>query len=204
MWIIINEDRYMFDNRKFRQNYDFFISYSKRKPQKQLYSLCEKILHRLKKIRDELSVKWQCVRGVETLSNNYYSSEIFTYFSGTSIWSKTIMLNEVLKSIRLFYRLTQTELANKLKVTKSQISEIEAGKKNVSQKIIEKYSKAFDIPISSIYLLNEQLENKEDSPQISKKIIDIFRWITSSEDEILPNNLKEKSSPKKSKEYDYV
>lgn len=118
---------------------------------------------------------------------NLYFFEISNYVGKKSSRSDTKMLNEVLKSIRLFHKLSQTDLANSIDVTKSQISEIEAGKKNVSRKILEKYSKKFDIPISSIFLLNEQLENREFSPKVSQKIIDIFKWI-SSEDEEIPNN----------------
>ncbi len=102
------------------------------------------------------------------------------------------MLNKSLKSIRLFNRLSQTDMADLIGVKKSQISEIESGRRAISQKTVEKYSIAFDIPVSSIYFLSEKLERK-DSNFISKKVLDIFEWISSDEPEAPNDTIHDKS-----------
>ncbi len=91
------------------------------------------------------------------------------------------MLNETLKSIRLFNKYSQTELARALGVSKSQISEIESGTRNPSSKVLKSYSEHFGMPLSSIYYLSEKLEKRDSAPYIAQKIIDIFKWITSDD-----------------------
>ena len=88
------------------------------------------------------------------------------------------MLNKVLKDIRTYHRYSQDELANQLNVSKSYISEIENGKKNVTMTILKKYEECFDIPSSSIIELSEKMENKEKLPKHKKLILDIYSWIT--------------------------
>jgi transcriptional regulator with XRE-family HTH domain len=53
------------------------------------------------------------------------------------------MINEALRLIRVFHDLKQFELADRLKVSKSHISEIESGNKTPSLDLIEKYSVMF-------------------------------------------------------------
>ncbi|HHY0612079.1 TPA: helix-turn-helix domain-containing protein [Vibrio parahaemolyticus] len=89
-----------------------------------------------------------------------------------------IMLHSALKSIRVFHRLSQIELAERLNVSKSYISEIESGKKNATMTIIEKYSEEFDIPMSSIIELSEKMENKNKLPRHKKLILEIINWAT--------------------------
>lgn len=86
------------------------------------------------------------------------------------------MLNDALKSIRVFHRLSQGDLANHLSVSKSYISEIETGKKNVTINILQKYEEYFDIPASSIVELSEKMENKKKLPKHKKLILDIISW----------------------------
>lgn len=70
------------------------------------------------------------------------------------------MIANALRLIRVFHDLKQIELADKMGVSKSYISEIEAGKKSPSIQLIEKYSEEFKIPVSSILFFSEQLEDK--------------------------------------------
>lgn len=60
------------------------------------------------------------------------------------------MINRALKTIRQFHGLTQAELALKLDMSKSYLSEIESGKKSVGYDLLEKYSELFDVPVSSL------------------------------------------------------
>lgn len=71
------------------------------------------------------------------------------------------MLSEALRLLRVFHDLKQNELADKLDVSKSYISEIEKGRRTPSLETIEKYSKYFRIPTSSILFFSEQIEDAQ-------------------------------------------
>jgi transcriptional regulator with XRE-family HTH domain len=94
------------------------------------------------------------------------------------------MLNEALKQIRLFHKLNQKELAEKLKVSKSYISEIESSKKSVSMDMLKKYSDVFSIPPSSLLLFSENLEAYSRSERIrlkcAKKVVNLMAWVNAS------------------------
>jgi transcriptional regulator with XRE-family HTH domain len=70
-----------------------------------------------------------------------------------------IVLSEALRLLRVFHDLKQNELAARLQVSKSFISELEKGARNPSLEVMERYSKEFKIPISSILFFSENLEN---------------------------------------------
>tara|TARA_R110000744_G_scaffold91972_1_gene178320 strand:- start:88 stop:375 length:288 start_codon:yes stop_codon:yes gene_type:complete len=53
----------------------------------------------------------------------------------------------------------QQDLADKLSVSKSYLSEIENGKKNPSMDIVERYSAVFSIPPSSIMFFAENVNS---------------------------------------------
>lgn len=67
------------------------------------------------------------------------------------------LINRALKTIRLYHNLKQTDLAESLNISRSYLSEIESGKKTVSFDILEKYSKKFNIPVSSLVFLSEEI-----------------------------------------------
>ena len=69
------------------------------------------------------------------------------------------MLSEALRLIRVFHDLKQGELAARLEISKSHLSEIEGGKKQPRIDLIERYSSEFGIPSSSILFFAENLEN---------------------------------------------
>lgn len=68
------------------------------------------------------------------------------------------MLGEALRLIRVYHDLKQKQAAERLGVSTSYISEVEKGTKTPTLDVIERYSKAFDIPISSIMFFSESLE----------------------------------------------
>jgi transcriptional regulator with XRE-family HTH domain len=96
------------------------------------------------------------------------------------------MLNKALRLIRVFNDLSQKELAEKLRISKSLISEIESGKKNPTLELLSKYSSLFEIPISSIMFFSETLnqENKTDRLKgfVSSKIIAMLEMIARNSD----------------------
>lgn len=68
------------------------------------------------------------------------------------------MLNEALRLVRVYHDLTQADVAERVGLSKSYVSEIESGEKNVSLAVLEKYAAAFDIPKSSLMLFAERVE----------------------------------------------
>ncbi|MBN4001806.1 helix-turn-helix transcriptional regulator [Nostoc sp. LPT] len=91
------------------------------------------------------------------------------------------MLSEALRLIRVFYDLTQKELAEKLGISKSYLSEIESGKKTPTLDLLNRYSEFFDIPASSIMFFSESL-NKDIKTEklrifVSSKILAILNFI---------------------------
>lgn len=69
------------------------------------------------------------------------------------------MLSEALRLIRVFHDLKQNELAERLGISKSYLSEIERGKKSPSMEVIQQYASEFRMPVSSILFFSEQLSN---------------------------------------------
>ena len=91
------------------------------------------------------------------------------------------MIHEALRLIRVFHDLKQVELAEKLGVSKSHISEIEKGNKSPSLDLIQRYATEFKIPVSSIMFFAEELPNAKSGDKIRSKIAgkvsDILRFV---------------------------
>lgn len=66
------------------------------------------------------------------------------------------MINKALRLIRVYHDLNQTDAAARVGLSKSYVSDIESGNKKVTLKVLEKYSNAFDIPVSSLMLFAEK------------------------------------------------
>jgi transcriptional regulator with XRE-family HTH domain len=92
------------------------------------------------------------------------------------------MLNEALRLVRVYHDLSQTEVAARVKLSKSYVSELEAGNKKITLDVLEKYSSAFDIPVSSLMLFAERAEGGGLSDQarsyVAEKVIKMLDWIT--------------------------
>ena len=91
------------------------------------------------------------------------------------------MLNEALRLIRVFYDLPQKQLAEKLGISKSYLSEIESGKKTPTIDLLNRYADFFDIPASSIMFFSESLEKDAKVEKlrtfVSSKILAILNFI---------------------------
>lgn len=79
------------------------------------------------------------------------------------------MLSEALRLIRVFHDLKQVELADKLGISKSHLSEIERGKKAATIELIEKYAKLFSISSSSILFFSENIDSDFASSDRARK-----------------------------------
>ncbi|MCH7778018.1 MAG: helix-turn-helix transcriptional regulator [Gemmatimonadetes bacterium] len=80
------------------------------------------------------------------------------------------MLSEALRLIRVFHDVKQNELAVRLGISNSYLSEIESGKKAPSVEIIEKYASEFQIPASSILFFSEQLGDLSSGHDMADKV----------------------------------
>lgn len=80
------------------------------------------------------------------------------------------MLAEALRLIRVFHDMKQQEMADRLALSKSYVSELENGKKVPSMEVIQRYSDAFGIPVSSILLFSEGLENSSNANRTKSAI----------------------------------
>jgi transcriptional regulator with XRE-family HTH domain len=91
------------------------------------------------------------------------------------------MLNKALRLMRVFHDLSQKDLAEKLGISKSYLSEIESGKKTLTLDLLNRYSEIFDIPPSSIMFfsesLNSDLKTEKLRTFISSKVITLLNFI---------------------------
>ena len=95
------------------------------------------------------------------------------------------MLSEALRLIRVFHDMKQNELAERLGVSKSHLCEIEAGKKQATIELINRYSTEFGIPSSSILFFAENLNDPSNSVSaggrarqvISRKVINFLQLV---------------------------
>ncbi|MDH1511881.1 helix-turn-helix domain-containing protein [Pseudomonas mosselii] len=90
------------------------------------------------------------------------------------------MLYKALRLIRSFHDMSQTELSESLGISKSYLSEIESGKKQPTLDILEKYSKEFEIPLSSIMFFSETIDANKLGEKVrvslAKKVVSILEW----------------------------
>ncbi len=91
------------------------------------------------------------------------------------------MINEALRLIRVFHDLKQFELAERLGVSKSHISEIEKGSKSPSLDLLNRYSQEFNIAPSSIMFFAEELPGAKSGgkvrAKIASKVLDILKFV---------------------------
>ena len=92
------------------------------------------------------------------------------------------MLNETLKIVRSFHNLSKSEVAEKVGLSRSYITELEGGQKKVSLDVLQKYSDAFSIPVSSLMLFDEARRDGSavESARIvvGGKILKMLQWIS--------------------------
>lgn len=95
------------------------------------------------------------------------------------------MIHQALRLIRVFNDMKQFEVAEKMGLSKSHISELENGNRRPSYEVLEKYSDVFGIPISSILFFSENLEDNSTKQTvknyISKKILKFLEIVESAD-----------------------
>jgi transcriptional regulator with XRE-family HTH domain len=97
------------------------------------------------------------------------------------------MLSEALRLIRVYHDLSQTDLANRLKVSKSYLSEIESGTKTPTLDLIGKYGAEFKMPMSAILFFAENIDNPSTAQRsrslVAKKILTLLRFLEERSEE---------------------
>lgn len=88
--------------------------------------------------------------------------------------------------MRVYHDLTQTQLSYELGVSNSFISEIESGRKQPTLDLLSKYSKKFDVPVSSLLFFSEQLDSGKPTDKVrvtlAKKIVALLGWVENRRD----------------------
>ena len=70
-------------------------------------------------------------------------------------------MGEALRLLRIFNGYKSAELAKKLELSQSYVSEMENGKKQPTMEVLDKYAKVFEMKKSTLMLFAESLEGEE-------------------------------------------
>ena len=91
------------------------------------------------------------------------------------------MISDALRMIRVFHDVSQKELASRMQVAPSHLSEIEAGKKQPTLHLLDRYAEEFKIPVSSIMFFSENMETGSKTEKlrvaISEKVLVLLKFI---------------------------
>lgn len=93
------------------------------------------------------------------------------------------MLHQALRHLRKFHKMRQQELAAKLGISNTYLSEIESGTKAhaITVDLLTRYAVIFDVSVSSLMLFSEQVNNDRRSEQIrvmlAGKLLRVLDWI---------------------------
>lgn len=91
------------------------------------------------------------------------------------------MLNEALRTIRLFHDLKQKDMARRLDVSASYLSEIEKGTKEPTLALLRKYAEEFNLPLSSVLFFSEHLSDGVAADRVrsavSSKVLTLLKFI---------------------------
>ena len=86
--------------------------------------------------------------------------------------------------VRVFHDMNQTTLAERLQISKSYLSEIESGKKQVTLELLQKYADIFGMPLSSLLFFAEQVEGGAREglrTSIAGKVIKMLDWMAAKD-----------------------
>lgn len=95
------------------------------------------------------------------------------------------MFGKALRLLRRSHDLNQQELAARLEISRSYISELESDNRTPSYDLLQKYAQTFKIPVSSLVFFAEALDDKANANKrlskakgiIAKKIINMLQFL---------------------------
>jgi transcriptional regulator with XRE-family HTH domain len=94
------------------------------------------------------------------------------------------MQHEALRLVRVFHDMNQSTLAERLQISKSYLSEIESGKKQVTLELLKKYADTFGMPLSSLLFFAEQFEGgarEKVRTVIAGKVVKMLDWMAAKD-----------------------
>jgi len=92
---------------------------------------------------------------------------------------------EALRLFRVFHDLSQTDLAERLKISKSFLSEIESGKKDPTLNLLSRYAEEFGVSLSSLLFFAETITSADGetvSSRIAPKVLKLLNWVSAAKD----------------------
>ena len=94
------------------------------------------------------------------------------------------MIHRALKLTRQFHRLTQTELATRMNISKSFLSELESGKKMPTLDLLSRYAQEFKMPASDFLIFAEKLGEKAHPKKMARadKVLRLLEWVVDDKD----------------------
>ncbi len=96
------------------------------------------------------------------------------------------MQHEALRLVRVFHDLNQTELAERLSISKSYLSELESGKKSPTLELLQKYADSFSMPLSSLMFFAENVERPSRSDKVrvavALKALRMLQWLAAKDE----------------------
>ncbi len=104
--------------------------------------------------------------------------------------TKTVMISDALRLVRLYWGYSQAELASELEMSQSMISEIERGSKSASLDVLERYSSRLGIRMSQLLFFAEELK---DEPVRSRGRLLIAGKVLSLLESLAPKELSDAS-----------
>lgn len=99
--------------------------------------------------------------------------------------AKRPLINEALRLARLYWGFNQAEMAERLGVSQSVVSEVESASKSVSMDLLERYSDALKVKMSNLVFFAEELESIP-NPSRGKTIV--AKRVLEFLDRIAPND----------------
>ena len=76
------------------------------------------------------------------------------------------MIHEALRLLRVFHDYKSGELAAKLGISQSYLSEVENQKKKPTLDLLERYGEVFNIKVSTLMFFSEELDNEKDTSKV--------------------------------------
>ncbi len=90
------------------------------------------------------------------------------------------MINRALRLLRVYHNLKQKDLAARLGISSSHLSEIESGAKGVTYEMLENYAKVLNIPVSTITMFADASGSKDTKSvvtRVSDKALRLLEWL---------------------------
>ena len=107
------------------------------------------------------------------------------------------MIERALKLAREYSGVSATEMASRLGVSKSYISELESGKKRVHVQTLQRYADELSLPASAFLDFADALSGTADPARRKRaeKLIHILNWVASRDDESTDDSSTSNAAP---------